>query len=301
MKHAKSVLLCILCLTLLCFSQFSAYAEQEEELFKSSPQRIVVFPLFAEEILYELVEPERIVYVGHQYDEAGVGYWPTMSVSRDAAGADWAMSDNEEIRSLHPDLVILDSDLERDYDDIFPFLVEEEISLLFLDTPSSIDEIADLMLLLGNALHEQEKACRMVAQLYSSMDYISTLVAEIPENEKKTVALYGEPSNFFQIVTDACRIYGLYCPDKKALLDVDPDIIVILPSCSESGHLFAIGKDYIDESIAMLTSDPSIAHLKAISSNSIYAVNFHGSQYVSDSAMQLLNITYPDLSKYGAE
>ena len=67
-RYTKSILFGMLSIAFLLFLQFPAFAEHKEIPSKLGPQRIVVFPLFAEEILYELVEPERIVYVGHRYD-----------------------------------------------------------------------------------------------------------------------------------------------------------------------------------------------------------------------------------------
>ena len=191
--------------------------------------------------------------------------------------------------------MIFSSFQEEEYEEIFPCLAAAEIPTLFLDEPSSIDEIADSIMLLGNTVHEPERAYSMVDKLRSSMDCVSKLVAELPENEIKTVALYGEPSHFFNIATTSCRIRGIYCPDEKALTDVNPDIIVLLPSCSDEGFLLAIGKDYVDEIIDALISDTSLSSLAAITSNSIYAVNFYGSQYVSDSVMMLLKLAYPEL------
>ena len=79
------------------------------------------------------------------------------------------------------------------------------------------------------------------------------------------------------------------------MTDINPDIIVLLPSCSDAGFLLAIGKDYVNEIIDALISDTSLSSLAAITSNSIYAVNFYGSQYVSDSVMMLLKLAYPEL------
>lgn len=294
-RYTKSILFGMLSIAFLLFLQFPAFAEHKGIPSKLGPQRIVVFPLFAEEILYELVEPERIVYVGHRYDEAGIDYWPTMSISRNAAGANWQNSGDEDLLALHPDLLIFSGFQEDEYEEIFPCLAAAETPTLFLDEPSSIDEIADSIMLLGNTVHEPERASSMVDKLRSSMDCVSKLVAELPENEIKTVALYGEPSHFFNIATTSCRIRGIYCPDEKALTDINPDIIVLLPSCSDAGFLLAIGKDYVNEIIDALISDTSLSSLAAITSNSIYVVNFYGSQYVSDSVMMLLKLAYPEL------
>ena len=295
----RTIILCMLSMVCIPFLQHPALAEKEDSTGNLGPQRIVVFPLYAEEILYGLVEPERIVYVGHEYNEAGIGYWPTMADCREASGSGWENSSEEEILSLNPDLLIFgDPTLQVDYAEVFPSFAKAKIPTIFLDSPQSIDEIADLILLLGNAVQKQEEALCMVEEMCSSMAAIRELAEKVPENEKKTVVLYGEPSPFFDIAAKACGINGVYCGDKKALLDTAPDAIIIEPYCVDVGcYILGIGKAYSDECIAGLKTDPCLSQLAAVSSNNIFVIYFSGSQYISDCTLRLFEAVYPELVK----
>ena len=55
----------------IVYSNTVAYAENSK-----TPNHIVVFPVWAEEILLELVDTDCIVWGGHPYLEEAETYWP---------------------------------------------------------------------------------------------------------------------------------------------------------------------------------------------------------------------------------
>ena len=122
-----------------------------------------------------------------------------------------------------------------------------------------------MIILLGDIVQKPDAALSMVNEMISSMSSIREVANKIPTNEKKTVALFGEPSIFFDLVANVCNVNGLYC----------------------------IGKEYSKDCIVQLESESSLSRITAISSGAIYALNFHGSQYIADCAMRLLKIAYP--------
>ncbi len=125
-----------------------------------TPQRIVVFPLFAEEMLLEMGGPGRIVYVGHEYYENGETYSPTMELTKNIPGRYWDMADEEAILALNPDLIVLSRDANLDYAEAFPLLYQANIPLLMLETPKSVDGIRGTLAILG-----AESARRKAAQM----------------------------------------------------------------------------------------------------------------------------------------
>lgn len=84
-----------------------------------TPNHIVVFPVWAEEILLELVDTDCIVWVGHPYLEEAETYWPTMKDTKEICGSIWQETDDSEILKLSPDLIICPDELSGDYDAIF--------------------------------------------------------------------------------------------------------------------------------------------------------------------------------------
>ena len=70
-KRVVAMIYCTVC-SICVFTPWIASADCSN----APPQRIVVFSLYAEEIIYGLVEPERIIYVGHQaHRDAGRRSW----------------------------------------------------------------------------------------------------------------------------------------------------------------------------------------------------------------------------------
>lgn len=268
-KRVVAMIYCTVC-SICVFTPWIASADCSN----APPQRIVVFSLYAEEIIYGLVEPERIIYVGHHYAESGIDDWPTMIKSQQAAGECWENSDEEEILSLNPDLLILDSYLQDNFEEDFPAFFHSTVPTLFLDSPKSIDDIIHLIILLGDIVQKPDAALSMVNEMISSMSSIREVANKIPTNEKKTVALFGEPSIFFDLVANVCNVNGLYCPDEQSLAVANPDIIVLLPYCMDGGFLLDIGKEYSKDCIVQLESESSLSRITAISSGAIYALNF---------------------------
>lgn len=138
---------------LLCILPGYGVAFSDEQ---ASPKRIIVFPLYAEEILVDLVGTDRIVYVGHQQIE-DESYSPIIKYVSHIPGANWQNSDECELLQLDPDLIVLDKDLMSDYVEIFPAL-SQRAEFLFVDEPESIDEIKSLIMQIGDAVGERERA-----------------------------------------------------------------------------------------------------------------------------------------------
>lgn len=89
-KYWRKVTFCCLfaCfLLVMCSWNRCAHAEAETSAVTLAPSRIIVFPLYAAEILLDLVEPDRIVYVGHQNIEDGNAYSPTMYLTQGIPGS----------------------------------------------------------------------------------------------------------------------------------------------------------------------------------------------------------------------
>ena len=80
----------------IVYSNTVAYAENSK-----TPNHIVVFPVWAEEILLELVDTDCIVWVGHPYLEEAETYWPTMKDTKEICGSIWQETDDSEICLLY--------------------------------------------------------------------------------------------------------------------------------------------------------------------------------------------------------
>ncbi len=79
---------------------------QSKVQIPDTPQRIAIFPLFAEEMLLQMIGSDRIVGISHDYYENGEAYSPTMPLTEHIQGG-LGIDQAEGILSLQPDLVVL--------------------------------------------------------------------------------------------------------------------------------------------------------------------------------------------------
>lgn len=282
---------------------------QSQTRISKTPQRIVVFPLFAEEMLLEMVGPDRIVYVGHEYWENAEAYSPTMALTEHIQGKYLSMFDEEEILDLQPDLVILWEDFASDHEEIFPELVQANIPFLFLDTPEAIEAIADTLIILGETVGAKDMAAQMVRDMEASLAQITELVSSVPEGKRVRVTHfdYSEPECFrpnnFYIIARAAGVINASGSDTdymemndELLVEWNPDLITINPFYLDTdGSLYEIGDNYVEGSIAYLLNNPSLSNVTAIKSRNVHPLRLSESQFIVQSVMDLARRAYPDL------
>ncbi len=97
----------------------------------------------------------------------------------------------ETIISLEPDLVIGGSSLQGD---VIASLNESGIPSVTFES-GSVEEITNLLLLLGEATENQEKAGATVAEMQARIQAVTDIVETIPEDERATVyyEIWHEP------------------------------------------------------------------------------------------------------------
>ena len=269
------------------------------------PMRIVVFPLFAEEILLEMVGPERIVYVGHRYLEDGTSYSPTMEMTKSIPGSNWQNCDGETIVTLEPDLVILWDDLEGSYEQgiLFPELREAQIPVQFLPNPQNIQEIKDAISYIGRIVGESEKAAQMIRRMDAEMRTISTIIEKIPNSEPMRVVYYNSWQDGFSEVARICAAYSPYtgengCAviDDTFLAEWNPDVIFFNPaSIDTDGSLLEIHDQYIEATTFALLNHPKLTDTTAIKSKKVYALNLHTSQFIIQTIWDAMYFIYPEM------
>jgi ABC-type Fe3+-hydroxamate transport system substrate-binding protein len=282
---------------------------QSRMQISDAPQRIVVFPLFAEEMLLEMIGPKRIVYVGHEYFENGEAYSPTMALTEHNYGKYWNICDEEEILDLKPDLVVLSGGFSRDYEIIFPELVQANIAFFFLDTPETIEDIMNTLVILGEAVGAPEKAAQMMRNMEATLAQITEIVASVPEGKRVRVTHfdYSDPECFrpnnFYIIARAAGVINASGSDTDymemnddLLVKWNPDLITVNPFYLDTdGSLYEIGDDYVEDSIAYLQNNPSLSNVTAIKNHNVHPLSLHESQFVVQSVMELARLAYPDL------
>ena len=285
------------------------------------PQRIVVFPLFAEEMLLEMIGPERIVYVGHEYFENGEGYSPMMELAKNIKGRSWNMSDDEDIFALNPDLIIIyDYDLPY-FERMFPMLHYTNIPILCITQPTTIDEIQNSLITLGGIVGAPKKAMQMVDYLKNNLTYITEITSFVPDEMRIHVFHYvyytndyrseeEEPftcwyrQNSFAMTARCAGVFAegpdiedpVYGEPEDWLIEANPDIITFDYAYYDTdGSIFDLTGIYHDTIINDLLNNRRLSNIKAIKNHAIFPVRIFESQLIVQSAIDLAQLAYPDL------
>lgn len=314
----KKMLLLTISLCIILSGTTIAYAGGKVESkvqISGIPQRIVVFPLFAEEMLLEMIGPDRIVYVGHEYWENAEAYTPTMELTKHIKGNYWQNSDIGEIRDLKPDLVVLLKEFFSDYTEVFPELEQAKIPVLFLDPPKTIQDIKNTLFIIGEAVSASEKAAQMAQDMEAALAQITQLVSNIPE-EKRVHAIYCgidfpyEDSeeyyyfpNNFPLVARIAGVINASGSDtyyehvsNEGLTKWDPDLITVSPFYLDTdGSLYDIGDDYLEESITYILNNQKLSGITAIRIRNVHPLSLYESQFIVKSVADLARLAYPDL------
>lgn len=258
---------------------FFAYAENS-----TAPNRIVVFPVWAEEILLELVDTDCIVWVGHPYLKEAETYWPTMKETKEICGSIWQETDDSEILKRSPDLIICSDELSCDYDAIFPNLSKAEIPVVFMKQPETISEIIEAILTLGNITGQEQKATELCNWFQLEVEKLAALRSKIPENKRLTAVLNNEFQEEFQLLADMTGMINLlqdcgnYIEVSDALIaELNPDIVVELNVCFDANGI------YLPE------------QGNAESPYSVISINLHPSQYIIQDCYSMMKAVYPFL------
>ncbi len=292
-------------------SAVSGGEAQSDRPASGAPQRIVVFPLFAEEMLLEMVGPGRIVYVGHEYYENGETYSPTMELTKNIQGRYWDMTDEEEILALNPDLIVLN----LDYAKAFPLLYQANIPLLMLETPKSVDGIRGALAILGAEVGAPEKAAQMAEEMDAGLAQIKETVSAIPDAKRVSAVFYEYwnsedddstcwyRQDSFIMTARAAGVVPLG-PDTTDFIDLsaddlltqqNPDLITYdYTDYDTDGSVYDI-TGHRQWLARELLGDPALASVTAIRNHALYPIRICESQFIVQSALALARLAYPDL------
>jgi ABC-type Fe3+-hydroxamate transport system substrate-binding protein len=287
----------------------------------NTPQRIVVFPLFAEEMLLEMIGPDRVVYVGHEYFENGEAYSPTMELAKNIQGRGWDMSDEEVILTLNPDLIVLEESSPFYPNRVFPELYQTNTPFLFPNEPKTIEEIRSALIDLGGEVGAPEKAAQMVADMDAGLAQIAEIVSAVPEEKRARVFHYvyytndyrseeEEPftrwyrQNSFTMTACAAGVIA-EGPDTEDsvdgepedwLIEANPDIITFdYAQYDIDGSIYDLTGQYHDAFINDLLNNPKLSNVPAIKNYAIYPIRLFESQLIVQSAKELAQLAYPNL------
>lgn len=269
--------------------------------FSEKPKRIVSMGIGSDEILLELVEPERIAALTYLADDAGIS---SVSVKAQVIKGRVQRNNLEAILSYAPDLVVA-----PDWDgiDFVGQLRSAGIKVYVHKTPNTMQEIKANIAELAAAVGEDEQGYLLQQQMDERLSAIWSKVGKIkPEQRKKIVALsfmgpMGIKGSSFD---DMCHyaniinaVENLDIPRNAAfseeqMLLLDPDIILV-PSWDYSGT------KNTGEFQRQIMTNEAYQGIKAIRNHQVVQVHdrylYSTSQYAVNAVEELAAVSYPEL------
>ena len=269
--------------------------------FSEKPKRIVSMGIGSDEILLELVEPERIAALTYLADDAGIS---SVSVKAQVIKGRVQRNNLEAILSYAPDLVVV-----PDWDgiDFVSQFRSAGIKVYVHKTPNTMQEIKANIAELAAAVGEDEQGYLLQQQMDERLSAIWSKVGKIkPEQRKKIVALsfmgpMGIKGSSFD---DMCHyaniinaVENLDIPRNAAfseeqMLLLDPDIILV-PSWDYSGT------KNTGEFQRQIMTNEAYQGIKAIRNHQVVQVHdrylYSTSQYAVNAVEELAAVSYPEL------
>jgi len=267
---------------------------------KGKPQRIVSLMLGTDEILLDMVAPERIVAITKFADDPGIS-----NVVRKASGIRGRITDVtvENVLSYQPDLVIAADVM---YQDVYRALWDMGVPIYVYNNIRSLTDIRQGIEAVGKAVGEPAAAEKLMQKMDGTLAEIQQRVASIPKSQQKNVlwlsamGIRGGKGSLFDSMCEHAGVIngsaaaGLAKDDvlsKENIIKINPDIF-LMPRWSYQGQV-DIGKFRSE-----IVDDPALQTVKAIKNKQLLNVPdrylYCSSHYIADGVRAIATAVYPE-------
>lgn len=265
----------------------------------AKPKRIVSLMLDTDELLMDLVTPDRIAGLSHLSDDPGISHIADRSgqVKNKLKG-----NNAEQILALKPDLVLI-----ADWwsPAVLQTLRDMRTSVYVFKTPYQVADVKEMVKEVADAVGEEERGQAIIRAYDSKIKEIQSKLGKIkhdPPRKVITIAGMGGFGVKGSLYDDMCNyVYINNCQrdlkiDKNAMLPkelivkADPDIILV-PAWDSPGM-------QKKQSIEELLQDPSLKtvtavkekRIRQVSGRCLYCINHNAAE-----SMELLaRAVYPE-------
>ncbi len=265
------------------------------------PQHIVSLNLGTDELLLDLVSPDRIAAVSFLAADEGVSYVAAKSqkIPQKIRG-----TSAEAIMKLHPDLVLIGDwwNLES-----LQTLREMNIPVYVYKTPYTLAAVSASLREVAGVVGEKEQGEKLVEAYEKKIQRVRQRCAALPEAGKNKIlpfashgqlgakgSLYDDMCNCIQVHNVVAPIVGTNTSlvlSKEQIVAAEPDIIVTVVWDLPEGKKLSKSREII-------LHDPAYATLPAIKAGRVVEVPgkcfYCLSHYVADSLITFANAVYQD-------
>jgi iron complex transport system substrate-binding protein len=261
-----------------------------EVTLDAKPVRIASATLGTDEILLDLVEPERLVALTYlAADEAisNVAGRPELAEVENVVEAD-----AEQILALEPDLVFVASFTDPA---VLEQLDNSGLPVFVVGFFTSIDAMKDNILTIGKLVGETEKAGEMVAEMDARLDEVAAVIADAGGEPPRVLYLSndgwvgGSETTVDDVITRAggvnvaADLVDWAQVNEETIIEMDPDVVIL--------STYVTDGEFIE--------NPAFADLSAIKNGRVYQlIDSHVcavSQYIVLGVEDLARSLYPEL------
>ncbi|MCL2811514.1 MAG: ABC transporter substrate-binding protein [Clostridia bacterium] len=317
--HGFIYRLCLLALVVVAFCAWTTVALAtglvdglgRQVVIEQAPERIITLPVWAAEMLLEMVGSERIIAVSAWGDDPAVS--PTSELA--AAVPERVSSDNAEgILALAPDLVVLDTFSAGFDGGLVRTLEEAGLTVLVMASPTDINTVMYALTMLGEATAAQEQAAQMVADMQGVLATVAIGLSKVPQGGFKTMMFYegsfehadmlcayGPGTTLDAIARAAGLINVCDAPNfspvskEKIVAEWKPEVLIVRSSTMDEN--WVMNDDGGIANIAAVLADPVLAGLPAVQNQMVFAISdrYRDSQshYIVRAVYELAKLLYP--------
>lgn len=271
--------------------------------FKESPKRVVSLNCGVDEILLDLLPPERIAALSARADDPGIcaSVEKAKTVSKRVQGRNV-----EAILALNPDLVVMPDWIGID---LVNGLRAVGVPVYVFKTPESLADIQDVIRKISTVVDAKEQGDEIVLTMQKKLERVQKITKQIPADKKQTLiplslmgSFGGKGTTFddmcnYANVTNGVSASGVAKKSsiaKEMIVKMDTDVFIIPTwDFEESGKA--------DNFIKEIKSDPALSTVKAIKNNRLVKVHdaylYAASHYAGNAVEEIAQAAYPEYFK----
>ena len=271
--------------------------------FKESPKRVVSLNCGVDEILLDLLPPERIAALSARADDPGIcaAVDKAKTVKKRVQG-----KNVEAILSLNPDLVVMPDWIGMD---LVNGLRAVGVPVYVFKTPESLSDIQDNILKIAIVVDAKVQGDEIVSTMQKKLERVQQITKKVPSDKKQTLiplslmgSFGGKGTTFddmcnYANVTNGVAAAGVVkraAITKEMIVKMDPDVFIIPTwDFEESGK----AENFIKE----IKSDPAFSTVKAIKNDRLVKVHdaylYAASQYAANAVEEIAQAAYPEYFK----
>lgn len=268
--------------------------------FDAKPQHVYGNTLSLEEVLLDLLPPERIAAVSPPTLD------PEYSLATDkaarVAGRVPAYPGPEPIAALQPDLIFAQL---RARPETIATLEEMGFKVFCMEVPTNLDMVRKRLRQMSEAVGEPERGQALLAELDEKVAYVKSRTADIPPEKRRvllgfsSMGAFGHPDGLFHdicrqsgVINGAARIhmaYGSHLSDEQ-ILQIDPDIMMFVDD--------GAANDYGAQIRDRVLGDPALQTAKAVKNRRFFFLRDRyrasNTQHMGDAILQIARNVYPE-------